>query len=559
MNAKHDSVAVAPFFFFATEGFDYELIDLDMSLNFKSTDFDYKEYFESYQKNALNAKSVFIRKTSLTDLFRDKSETTSVTQARHPNITCFVGGPGMGKTALAQIYLQRYIEDKPFVFFLQCNQIDFDATTNLLQLLATSLPYQWIYDKSACENVLNKLSQSDRVVIFVDDLHFALKHFPSFRSEISLDDERKPGHFIKNLMSHDSVLPKAQIFANISSQSLNYTELKSFGCRFVSILGFSNDKLKNLCNRVFYKNFTSILDLVFAYPSLSSYCYIPQNCGFVMFAANACLSQDTLSVNPPLTQVVVLAYSLLMQSKNLQLQEIVIKELAQCAWKQIINKKFAAIDEIDSLRNCNREIVSTITFDATTNTNNTLKNSQWFHFVWLELLAAFHCIINMELDDLVTFLFPEEKYPDYQVWSIAMHVAGLCGKNTLMYLEEFLTSRLFDEKIGAVFEKIQTIIVTSINVIQSFSLDSLRLFIYASCLSHSLQNKDLAVKCVSQLNNYLKISGDLHPNDIAGLHFVIQKKIDFLLLDVATNTKFFGNGFKLFLKFVWMCSNVQVT
>jgi len=340
----------------------------------------------------------------------------------NPNLAFIVGPQGSGKTALVKKLLKQYSERTNFpsmyVFFFQCRHIDFDDEQNLLELLTPALSCPWITDQTISESVLIELSKTDKLLIIIDDLHYAVKHFSSAQPVTSYKQECNASSFIQSILNQ-TILPKAKLLVTTRPQSLIF-DLKGQKCSIVNILGLSNKSLDIICDNIAGTDYASkIVEYICANPFLKSFCHVLENCFSVVHVVNEFLPKENQDLffpfSLPVTRVIIAAHALLLRSKNLQLKDEVLPQLAELAWNQIKESKL--MDLTSSLlkitKSLNENEPDTVyTFDAISTflnkarliDNINLIPECQFHFLWLEVLAAFHCAFNMNIPDFQKFL-----------------------------------------------------------------------------------------------------------------------------------------------------------
>ena len=538
--AKHKSAAFAPFFFHASEKTNYELVDLELDSNCNISENKDQKYFQNRQEYSASGNHTLMKSLPDSILF-SKPASSDPSEYRPGSITCIVGAHGYGKTTIAKRYLERYsnneLHDVDYLFFLQCRQINFETRSNLLQLLAKSLPFSWICDKSACEKVLDKLCKSEKVVIIIDDLHCAKESFQSSSDATAcLKDETTAAAFIKSLLSERSILPKARVLVTLRPKPLHdKPKLEFYSHYFYNILGFSDSSQNKICQTIYKKNSENIFKFISFYSFLKSFCSVPLNCPFVVFAANSCLSDDIPYFSLPLTRIVIHAYLTLLQSQNISLNADVLKKLAEKAWEQTNDKKLNDLAEKYS----KDDTVSTFFKIFPVQKEQSNKPSVRFHPLWLELLTAFHCVLTMDASTFKKF-FSDDEIEDHNQPKrfVAMHVASMFDENTLKYVEQLLPHFQFDLKIfSRKMKALLNVINKKLRNPQSFSS-----FLFASCLVHSMQCKKLAKVYANQLGDTLVISGDLYSSDITGLHYILQARTKLIHLKVDPDTKFNENS-----------------
>ena len=537
----------SPFFFYASETTDYELVDLELSSNLNVSLSKDHEYFQNRQKYSENITQTLKESLSDSNLFSTPAS-TDTSNYQPERITCIVGSHGYGKTTIAKRYLDRYSKDKipdvDYVFLIQCCQINFKTRSNLLKLLVKPLPFSWICDKTACVSVLNELRKSEKVVIIIDDLHCAEKNFLSSSATKSLQDETTAAAFIKSLLSERSILPKARVLITLRPKPLYDPKLEFYSHYFYNILGLSDLSQNKICEAMYKNNSETIFEFISFYPFLKSFCSVPLNCPFVVFAANSCLSKDSPYFSLPLTGIVIHAFLRMLQSQDMSLNPGMLEELATNAWTQIRNKK---LNDDSSEGLLLDDTVSTFFQVFLVQKEQTTQPLVRFHHLWLELLAAFHCVFKMDVSTFNNFLSSDAIEDHDQPWRfVALHVASMFDENTLKYVKRLLPHFQFDQNIfSQKMEALFNVIIEKLENFQAFSS-----FLFGSCLVHSMQYYELAKAYVNQLDDTLIISGSVYPSDITGLHYVLQARTKPIYLKVDHNTTFNENSKSILLEHV---------
>ena len=554
-SAKQKSVAFAPFFFHASEETKYELVDLELDSNCCISESNDHEYFQNRQGYSDSSNHTLMG--SLPDSILFKPASSDPSEYRPERIICVVGAHGYGKTAIAKRYLERYskseLHDVDYLFLLQCRQINFEACSNLLQLLANSLPFSWICDKSACENVLDELCKSEKVMIIIDDLHWAKKSFQSSDATTSLKDETTAAAFIKSLLSTRTVLPKAKVLVTVRPKHLyDNPKLEFYSQYFYNILGLPDSSQNKMCQAIYKKNSEKIFEFISFYPFLKSFCSVPLNCPFVVFASNSCLSDDIPYFSLPLTRIIIHAYMRLLQNQNMSLNPKVLEELAGKAWTQICDKSLKDFAESHLMDDTVSAFFKVFPVQKEQTTQPLIR----FHPLWLEWLAAFHCILAMDAKNFNKFLSNDEIEDHNQPWRfVAMHVASMLDENTAKYVEQLLPHFQFDQKVfSQKMKALLNVITKKLQNPQSFSS-----FLFASCLVHSMQCKKLAEVYANQLNYTLVISGSVYPSDITGLHYILQARTKPICLKVDLEVKFNKNSLSVLVQALKHVPSKQVS
>ena len=542
--AKRTTAARNPFYYLTSESIDYKLINVELSSECSIVDNiklpkKRKEIIFQPQRGNL----------SISDIFPSKE------LQNQSRITYIVGAQGMGKTSIAKCFLKeiinKYSDQVEYVFFLECCYINFEKKTNLLQFLAPFLPFCWILEESVVKEVLKNLLKNNKVVIFIDDLQLARKHFSSAIQEISLDDKYTPGIFIQNFLSANPIFQEAEVVATCTPFCFCNPKF-----RFVNILGMTTTSMQDMCDNICGKNSSKILQFINCFPFVKDFCSVPINCAFVMFAANAISSKQTPGFGIPLTRIVMQAFTLILRSKNLKLNEDALKDLSKIAWDRIKNSNSAEnVTETDIPKDCSLNIISTFFKIFMFRKNQDFETVRKFHFLWLELLAAIYWVLIMDPNDFKNILDVASKDHNGSLWFVAMHVGGLFNEDSLENMEEFLSSFQVEYEI---FADKMTTITDIVKKLFKLNAESFTSFLFACSLSHSMQFEELTIACASDLDERIFISGDIYPSDVAGIYHVLQARKKPYFIYVCPSTTFIYDSFQIFMQALQVLSKLEV-
>ena len=468
------------------------------------------------------------------------------------NFVYVLGDEGSGKKIVVETLLKKYSKNELFhlkyVFLLQCRYIEFNTKTTLFQLLAANLPYDWICDESITENVVEKLKQSKKMLIIIEDLYFAQKHF-SFSSNKSSEQLFTAEYFIEQILMQ-TIFPKAQVLITSHLHfffKLNET-LRTH--QTFEVLDLSTKNQLKIC-----ENFSTGQTSKLVHKCINGHGFLKILCGSLEFCTavahviNAFSFPENGSFVPffslPLTRVTIAAYAVLLRSKNLQANVRDLEQLSLLAWSQINQKRLKNLSEV-ALLEYQFEVIHSFINVIRVQENKTVRAARYFHFLWLEILAAFYCAFKMDVGQFKSFL---EEAIDSSIhsplWFVAIHVGGLFDDVTQNYTKKLFPSSFFSSRFHDKMVIMKTWIQNCIaKPKKPLSYSS---FLFSCCIAHSMQDKDLAVAISSQLDNSISISGNLYSTDLAGLYFVLQNRKDSLLLRVTPESIFLETHFFSFL------------
>ena len=358
-----------------------------------------------------------------------------------PNIVAVVGNSGGGKTSfLKSVLLHPELKKVyKFMFFLQCQHVDFNMKTNLLQLLATTLPYQWIQDKTVCVDVLQELEKSEQVLILIDDFCHVLATLPPQDSAAtSIHDEASANSFVQGILSR-RLLPKAKVVITACTHSLCNLDKHLISFPMFKILGLNLESRNKLCMGVCGESTESVLKYLNFHPDLQSFCNTPENCAAVMHVISAFMKQQgddsTAEAHLSPTRVAVAAYALILQRKRSRPETKVIYELAALAWRKFKDETLSFTkDEFP-----NESHFDSISELAYIELENNMKFVQKFYKLWRDILAAIYCNFFMEFEDFrLSFESGCKKFPNKFRRFALMHLSELCHRPTTRYLKKLL-------------------------------------------------------------------------------------------------------------------------
>ena len=481
------------------------------------------------------------------------------------NIIGVLGSHGAGKTTFATNIVKTKLDENKasdnqnafsYVFFLPCRHINYDTTVNILQLLATSLPHRWILDEKKCDDVLKNLDESKKVFIIIDDLDFAKENFKSntlhsLKTLSSLHGKSTAEIFIKNMLS-GNIFSKARILVTCRPHTFHQLEQELNNFTAVEILGLSSDAQNQLCQQICHENSSKVIDFIRCHPFLHTFCFNPEYCAMVMHVANLLSSKKDFFYAVPVTRVVIAAYFMLLHSKNLQLPEHAVKELAASAWLQIEKKVLKDFEDGDLPKNCFYESIAPLFNTYTVQKENIVKPVRIFYLLWLEIFAAFECIFNKDINDYKTFFDQAVEKRDDPLWYVAMHIGGMCDRPTLQYIRRLFFSESFTAKVKQVQDCLK-------NYVKEKTLSkNFLLSLFVCSLAYSMQDQSVADSCASRLGDTMHVNGNLDSNDITGLYYVLRARKKDLFLDVDITVNFLENSLLRFIQTLLNLPKVKV-
>ena len=464
---------------------------------------------------------------SIRNFFTDK-----IFKLMQHNIIAVVGPAGSGKTSLMKTMLQQssFLQEFEFIFFVQCDEIDFSVKTNLMQLLSITLPYQWICDQVVCLNVVKELSRNDKVLIIIDG--YDRGHTAKMTDDslvVSLEMQATANSFIEAILSRQIlslakvvVTARTHCFFGLPRHLRNYPTIQILGLRF--------EAQNEICRSICADDNKSVLKFIRFYPSLSTFCETPKFCAAVIHVVNAFEQHNDVSNQPeflPFTRVAIAVWALLARSNNSRLEEDHLQKLSYLAWQQVIDGLRELRDD-DILDLCAFDSIATLINVCVFRRGKDVHCVKKFHDLWLEVLAAFHCVFFMDIQSFCDLFKDTEQNFNK---AVTIHVFGLCEKVTRWYVKKLLpTCKFASEKLQLLEEYVKNLIKIPENKFSSFFLCS---------LAHVTQDEALASKCASQFGELVEVGSEIsQPSDLMGLCYALRQRKDNLSLFILADAGF---------------------
>ena len=484
----------------------------------------------------------------------------------HSNIIAVIGAASIGKSTLLESMLQEEtIKDlHDFIFYLQCEHIDYESNTNMLQFLVPTLPHQWICDRHDCLQVLKELDRSDKVLILIDG-YDRLPTKPELHKideksiVISIEEEATAKTFIHGILSR-SLLPKAKVILTARTGCFYQLDKQFRLYPIIKILGLGNNAQEKMCQNISEKNAPKILEYIRFYPSLLAICDIPETCSAIMVVVHALLKKEKPSTEPllifPLTRVLTAAYELLMRSKYSVLGDKVFEHLAFLAWKKVRDRMVLEFTEDEFPDKRHLDGISMLVKELSVNVKDNVVCHQKFHVLGLEFLAALYCVLYMDEEDFQEFLdnaFQTSRDNAYRF--VAIHVYALQFDEQIFWCLKKLipTCQLSPVKTKLLEDRLNHQLKLTDNTTSTLLL--------LSCLAHSKSDAVLASKISLQIHNIFEVKGDVFPIDVVGLWFVLENSKKDLRLQIAQAANFIQESCKfrleqVILKHTKVCGNI---
>ena len=532
------------------------VVDLEITSEHQIKHSDKEGYFKNRSDIAATIQKAFESNLSSTNIFTIDELLTNLyskknSKDHHKNFVYLIGDEGSGKRILVETLLKKYSEKEllnvEYVFFIQCRYVKFNQETTLIKLLATNLPHYWICDESITEDVLEILHHSDKMLIIIEDLYLAQDHFldDNLSDQISTAE-----YFIKKILMR-TTFPKAQVLVTTHLYSFYKLSEALRAHQTVEVLNLSTNNQFKICEKFSSSHISEqVHDYINGHVFLKVLCGNLEYCSAVVHIINVFLSSEGESLTPffslPLTRVTVAAYALLLRSKNLRTNVQDLEQLSNFAWSQIKQGGLKTLSEV-AFPESQFDVIHPFVNAIKVRENKAVKAVQQFHFLWLEILAAFYCAFYMTLDVFKNEFLPDALNASFQnpMWFVAIHVGGLFDDVTLSHAKRlfpstFFFSSQFEDKSKMFKQCIYDYIVRSRKGFSSA--------LFSSCIAHSMQDENLATASSFQFGDSANICGNVYSTDLSGLYFALQNRMNSISLRIASQSIFVETPFLSFLQ-----------
>ena len=402
----------------------------------------------------------------------------------HGNIVWMVGQAGVGKSTLTKCILDKIVNEKlydvDFIFYLDCQAIDFNRKSDVLEFLANDSSVHETYSDCSVElkEVLEMLDKSDKVGVILDGVDegkmtnqlsqsFETSAFGSSwlcndtgrPNTSSIHDIANANTFIYNLIN-GNILSRAKklVFSRVQQfQSLHDMYMPKF---IVEVLGLNESGQQAVCSDVCreeHAKVTKVWQYLNDHPELKSYCLMPVSCIQVMCCIYLSFDDNAININS-ITNIYVSTLSLVIQNSQLINREV--KELCALAYSEF--DPDISLDQEDlkkeKLGSKSASLFSTTSMLFWKESES--MSSCFFHPNSQEFLIALHLVLFSDLgtfDNYMQMLFDDlsELLLEFQSREIADKVKslkivpkflfGLFNSTTLKYLQKLLQKGSMNE------------------------------------------------------------------------------------------------------------------
>ena len=485
-------------------------------------------------------------------------------QIQHSTFLAIVGPRGSGKTTLIKQLLKKYTENKilfgaKYVFYIQFSDIELDYESNLLEFLASSLPYRWSINATVSKNVLDQASKTGKICIIIENLSVENIKFP--QTNLNSDASKmilNGGTHLINILS-GKVFPGTTTTVLVTFQPSQFLKLpKAFKPEsFVNILGITSNGKEELTKEISREYSDAIILYINTYPTLKKFCLLPANCFAFIHVTNVFFSVENKAIPLlyfPMTQILVASLTLLILDKGLTKSQCDLSFVVEWSWKTFTTKNL----NFNTFQNSDKhssqvfetflKLVPHKTFLSRFNV--CFDDVSQSFFVALFLLYFDGDSTNFN-EYLKNYLRSQLLNTNQEFREINKFLFGLCNDKTFDYIEELLPSYI------SLRDKPKRLTDFIIDIFCSIKVNQVNWFstlLFVSSLAFEMQNdcfrEKLANTCIP---DEICVSDDCCIGDLTAFFYVIQaRKTNVNLCGIScftgTNKKFFSEAKKFFTK-----------
>ena len=440
-----------------------------------------------------------------------------------------VGGSGSGKTTLSKIFLNDYASKKQlleceYVFYIKFTDINFNKEYNLLQLLAPTLPHDWILDNCVARNILNEIAQNGKTLIIID--HFVTGNINFYHGPTTFETSNliTTGEtHIKNLLLGNA-LPSAKVFVFFRPWQMielppnfKYFQLKH-------IFDLNKFSRKQISQNIFTVNSSLIEKYIEAYPELTNFCNTPSNCFAVMHILDSFLNSNKSASDPllsfPLTRVFVPSLVLLIWENGLRTNKCDLFCAIKLAWQKFSKTNFCFEKELSNISHtCNMVDLFLQIHQNTFNVSFCNICQDFFVAVYL-LYFDRSCInFNQYLDDYLKVQLSDAKT---QPNSVIKFMFGLCSNIAIDYYKQLLP---FSIDIEDKSKKLTELVFCTLQTVKKNHFELFSNLLFVSNLAFEMQCDSFTKQLANNFfPSHVYAEKDCCARDIAGFMYVLQAR-----------------------------------
>ena len=452
-----------------------------------------------------------------------------------PNVVAVIGNTGVGKTTFFKSLLKQYANNKnlfglDFVFYIQCAYVDFDCEINLLEFLIKNFPFLWIDCAETSYKVLKEIKE--KICILFDNLSYSDLH-PQSPSEISpkkknISTGRK---FLWKILAREE-LPKAKVL--ISFRPLAFTKFeelnKNTSLSAIYIYGLSKNNQNIICKTVSKNNSQAIMEYIYAYKNLASFCSVTTNCYAIMQTLNQYSSDLFFSI--PLTKVLISSFVLIITSYGLKEARCDLHYTIISAWNDFLNqqakqpKDTVTTDQIRYTKVL--DIFLQINFKKSLTTNLKLL----FSAITTDCFVAMYLFyFHKSFDDFAAKLLKPEILKQNSFYKEIMRfLFGLCNKSVVKFLEKLLPNHNY-------IDKSRVLKLILMDILEDLPSQKSTLYvIFTICsLVFEMHDDQFTKEVANCLPDFIILTNNIEITDIPGFTYVFLAREEKPLIIVETS------------------------
>ena len=469
----------------------------------------------------------------------------------YSNVVGIPGQAGCGKSTLAKTILSSVVGEKDLygvdsIFYLEFRDINYNDKTNLLKFLSPTLTTDWMTDKNRRDVVLQKIQDSNKVLIIMDGLDEANIDFTKNHHKVSISDETTAEIFIMNILQ-GTILENAKKL--VFSRQRQMLELPDrFRPHFcVNILGLDEESQMQICEDICGENKDQVFNYIKNHSEILSFSYIPITCILSCYAINKTLSREESIVPQSMTGILTFVLGLFVNSPNHR-GEFKARNIAELTWKAFKVKKFNFQNKDLTDSELSNDDINKLFVSVTKKQEfrlfggNPQLMSYFSHLILQEFLVAVHLLVFSSLDEFEK-LISNSNNPDCNLFSsrfemVTKFLFGLCNQETFDKLKECIQSCEFCPKKWELLQNLPkdaTYTTIDDEVVCYFNW------------AYELQNNDFTNRLAYHLSDEVDVEFRMLPSDFEAFYYVCNKKQQPITLNKLSEKNFYGKCWKEFV------------
>ena len=469
---------------------------------------------------------------------------------RHSNHVFISGEPGLGKSVLSKVLVQKMLDpsiklyETEFIFYIRFRDLNYDDKLNFLEFLTMHDPF---FSSMAAEDknkILEHLQKCSRVSIVMDGLDEANIKSKISVHKYSIFEKATAVTFMKSLFFGDLFPFAKKIITSRPSQlaelSNNILPQSYF---VVNLLGLSDEGQRKICSSI-CRNDPSKRDKILEYlnnhPDLKSYCYVPINA----IVAIRILKESTENKRKKLDSFTSIVVATLNTWFLQKLKHFQAKEIAEMAYEAFLNDRFYF--KKGHFKVMGVDFQNLMTFMTNVQFSTFYGKEIYYYFVhlmWQELFVALKLILFTN-EERLNFIIPDLNVVKYEM--VLKFLFGLCNEDTQTELLGQVEAKDLNSSADRIKCKklLKTLAIRKIRDSGSRYFDStIQVFGWV----HEMRDDGFTVQAANCLNDVFIISGQIFRTDVPCLNYTLRNRKTPMSLNLR-NLRFVGNSCKYFCK-----------